>query len=145
LSYWLIAVIVFIALAPLLQLLPNKRLRRAARLREAAVLAGLTVELRTLPALLARVERGQELLFYALQRPRTGGGPELGTWQRKAGVWESVVTPRQGRPVPAGLEQLPAGVMAFASEPQRIGVFWCEQGEESDVSAIAQLLRAMLA
>jgi hypothetical protein len=144
LAYWLIILIVFIALSPLLQLLPNKRQRRTARMRESAILAGLNVELRSCPALRQGPPDGRDLLFYSRKRPRDGGGPGSGLWLRDGDVWRPQDLSK-GAPAPAGLSALPREVLAFSSEPQRIGVFWCEQGEESNVHRIASVLQELLA
>ena len=64
-SYFWIAVVVLAAVSPLISMMPTRRQRKVARLRESAALSGLYVELKPLPGVL---EEGQTIAFYGCRR-----------------------------------------------------------------------------
>lgn len=143
--YLLIALLVGLALAPLLQVLPTRRQRRQARLREAAALAGLFVEFRDLPLPPARAASlsgsERQVLYYGLRLPAAAAGrSHRGQWWRGGGQWFSA--PRPGVAVPACLGALPEQVLAFSVDSGSCGVYWREDGDTETVDIIARSLSA---
>ncbi len=141
-SYFLIGLIVLIALSPLLKAMPTRRQRLIADLRQTAAISGMTVQLRQSPLeereapLRAfygrRRSREDERLVQPVSYGRSGQG-----WRALEGQW-----PRSRLKL---LEDLPGGVSAVCEEPQSIGVFWDERGGREDVLRIDQLLKTLLA
>ncbi len=140
-SYLLIALIIMVALSPLISAMPTRRQRLIADLRQAAALAGLYVQLKESPL----QEAGESLLpFYGCRRKREDNAAsgtvvyrrlEAG-WAALRGHW-----PTQRLDL---LEALPVGVSAVCEDLTGVGVFWDEQGARADVEHIAQTLRALL-
>ena len=140
--YFLIGLIVLIALSPLLKAMPTRRQRLIADLRQTAAISGMTVQLRASPLeekeapLRAfygrRCNREDEALFQPVSYSRSEQG-----WRALEGHW-----PRSKLDL---MEGLPGGVSLVCEEPQSIGVFWDERGESEDVLRIDQVLKAFLA
>lgn len=143
-SYWLIALVVMLALAPLLQFLPSRRQRHQAQLREAAALAGLFVEYRDLP--LPPQRRGRlpaaerQVIYYGRRLPPSSrrSPRRNAAWWREGGHWTG---PRPS-PAPPGLvAELPAGALAIGCSEASCGCYWREEGDLDDVAKIAALLQ----
>ena len=131
-TYLLIAVIIAVALAPLLHFVPSKRQREQAGLREAAAVAGLFVEFRDLPwsqrERAAPGHRPEQTIYYGKRLPAS---------RRVRDTWEGVElrdTP------PALLEELPPGVLAASVDEGSCGVYWREQGDSESVASIIRVL-----
>jgi len=141
--YLLIALILVVAIAPLLQFAPSKRQRRIARLREAAALQGLFVEFRQLPAgtpVGGEDTRVGDVVFYGLRLPPQGQHRrERASWQRQGEEWRPL---DRRQPVPAELASLPAGVVAASADDACCGVYWVESAEPGAVARIHQALAA---
>lgn len=141
-TYLLIIVIVFLALAPLWHFMPTKRQRHQASLREAAALAGLFVEFRDLPLSPERLARlpasERQVLYYGARLPasRDTARPRR-AWYRESDAWRSV---GERAALPAIVEQLPEAVLALGVSEASCGVFWREEGEADTVRQIAELL-----
>jgi hypothetical protein len=141
--YLLIVLIVALAVAPLLQVLPNRRQRLQARLREAAALAGLFVEFRDLPLPPARAEQigaGQrQVLYYGLRLPAAmRARPQPANWWRGPDGWRSLSRP--GSVPPACMAALPVAALAFGVDAASCGVYWREDGDSATVAGIADAL-----
>ena len=140
---WLvIAVIVALALAPLLHFAPSKHQRRVAALRESAALAGLFVEFRSLPepALpVAGRDDGQFIYYGKRLPPAPTAGPRSGCWVRDAQGWRSA---GKLRSLPPALERLPAVVAVAGLDSGSCGIYWREQGQEVEIEAITEVLEA---
>jgi hypothetical protein len=140
-SYFLIALVVMVALSPLISAMPTRRQRRIANLRQAAVVSGLFVRYRQSPL---EPADSPPRIFYGRLRSREDakvGGEiryrcEQATWKSVKGEW----------PVPTLelLNALPAGVSLACEDFQGVGVFWDEQGQEQDVETINGVLKGML-
>ncbi len=141
-SYFLIGLIVLIALSPLLKAMPTRRQRLIANLRQTAAISGMTVQLRPSPLeekeapLRAFYGRRRSREHEPLLQPVSYSRSEQG-WRALEGHW-----PRSKL---ALLEDLPGGVSAVCEELQGIGVFWDERGESEDVQRIDRVLKAFLA
>jgi hypothetical protein len=139
-SYLLIVFVVMVALSPLLSMLPSKRQRQLADLRQAAASAGLYVELLPTPV---AADAPREVL-YGCRRQR-GDKPSSGRvrYQREEAQWRAIA-----RTWPAErlelLPELPAGVSEIREDGTGISVIWDEQGAPEDVEMIARILRRML-
>ncbi len=135
-TYLLILVVVLIALSPLLSMMPSRRQRQLADLRQAAASAGLYVKLE-------KAADGSPRVFYGCRRQR-GDRPEApvslarsgNDWVPAAGHWPSDRC--------AALEPLPEGVIGVREDREGVGVNWDEQGSREDVEAIAGVLRDLL-
>ncbi len=140
-SYLLIALIIMVALSPLISAMPTRRQRLIADFRQTAALAGLYVQLKASPL---QADGESPLPFYGCRRSREDK-PSSGTvvyrrvetgWAALHGHW-----PTQRLDL---LEALPIGVRAVCEDLTGVGVFWDEQGERADVEHIAQTLRELL-
>jgi hypothetical protein len=135
-SYLLILVVLVVALSPLFSMLPSRRQRHIARLRQAAATSGLYVKL----------ERGDddvETVFYGCRRQRGDAGAAPASALRGAEGWAIEGGDWPGERL-ALLGELPEAVMQVREDRQGIGVFWNEQGSPEDVHQIAAVLRKLL-
>lgn len=135
-SYLLILLIIVIALSPLLSMMPSKRQRQLADLRQAAASAGLYVKLE-------KAEDGSQRTFYGCRRQRGDTGvlpatlsPDGKGWRETAGHWNAERM--------AALEPLPSGVLGVREDREGVGVNWDEMGTREDVETIARVLRGLL-
>jgi hypothetical protein len=135
-TYLLILVIVMVALSPLLSMMPTRRQRQLATLRQAAASAGLYIKLE-------RDEAQVEQVFYGCRRQR-GDSPaspaalvpgEFG-WVAELGNW-----PRERLDL---LSELPPGVDRVREDREGVGLVWDEQGSREDVEIIGRVLRGLL-
>ena len=140
--YFLIALVIGLALAPLLHFLPSKRQRALAGLREAAAVGGLFVEFRDLPESGARHRPGpiaeRQLIYYGLRLPPSRG-KELrsGAWLQGIDGWR----PALGRAeIPPILLEMPAEILAASLDESSCGVYWRETGDVETVHRIRRLL-----
>jgi hypothetical protein len=141
-TYLLITIIIFVALAPLWHFMPSRRQRREAKLRETAALAGLFVEFRDLPlpeAQRARLPSSErQVLYYGRRLKRTrGDARRSAAWWRKDGEWRSS-DPHAA--LPSVAPEMPPAVLALGITESSCGVYWQEEGEEETVRALAALL-----
>ena len=141
-TYLIIALIIAVALAPLLHFVPSKQQRAQARLRETAALAGRFVEFRELPGLetrAGRVSAGERQVLYYGKRlaPSKGRAKRRGVWRRKGGDW----APVGGRENPPSiLNELPRQILASSIDEASCGVYWREEGGVEMVEQIAHSL-----
>ena len=141
-SYFLIGLIVLIALSPLLKAMPTRRQRLLADLRQTAAISGMIVQLRPSPLeqqespLRACYGRRRSREDEALLQPASCGRSEQG-WRALEGQWPSSTLDL--------LEDLPGGVSVVFEELQSVGVIWDEQGDREDVLRIDRVLKALLA
>ena len=141
LSYLLIAVVLAVALSPLLSMMPSRRQREIADLRQAAAMCGLFVELRDFPG---APRQDPAWAFYGRNREREdSGSPETiecifadGQWSTRRG--------HPGAPRIALLEKLPVGIPLLISDLNGVGVFWDEQGQPDTVREIDTVLKSWL-
>lgn len=144
LSWFIIGVVLLLAMAPLWHFMPTKRQKHQARLREAAAIAGLFVEFRDLPLAPARLARlataDRQVLYYGrrLKPSRREVRPSL-AWYREAGDWTCL----SARVMPPDIaSELPETVLALRVNEASCGVYWREEGDENTVRDIASLLQA---
>ena len=140
-SYFLIILVIFIALSPLISMMPSRRQRLIADLRQAAAVSGLYVELRDPPG----GGDGPRQAFYGCRRGHGQPKPE-GTilYACEEGSWSA----REGSASAAKLAllgDLPETVFVASEDRRGAGVFWNEQGGKDDVHRITQTLKALLA
>jgi hypothetical protein len=141
--YLLIALVIGLALAPLLHFLPSKRQRALASLREAAAVGGLFVEFRDLPESGSPERRPpaaeRQLIYYGLRLPPSRGKESRsGAW-----VWgaEDGWRAARGRAaVPPILLEMPAEILAASVDEGSCGVYWRESGDVDTVHTIRRLL-----
>ncbi|MEP0202634.1 MAG: hypothetical protein ABJD70_10470 [Halioglobus sp.] len=141
-TYLLIAVIIAVALAPLLHFVPSKRQREQADFREAAAVAGLFVEFRDLPwsqrERAAPGHRPEQTIYYGKRLPASRGEARTQcAWRRVGDEWEGVEL--RNTP-PVLLEELPLGVLAASVDEGSCGVYWREQGDLESVASIIAVL-----
>ena len=141
-TYLLIAVILAVALAPLLHFVPSKRQREQADFREKAAVAGLFVEFRDLPwshrERAAPGHRPEQTIYYGKRLPasRTEARAQC-AWRRVGDTWEGVEL--RNTP-PELLTELPPGVLAASVDEGSCGVYWREQGDLESVTCIIEVL-----
>lgn len=138
-TYVFIAVVVALAVAPLLHFLPTSTQRRQAALREEAALAGLFVEFRDLPGYGPRLERmsrsERQVLFYGARLGATTDQERRRqSWWRVDGTWRG--GPQRLLPIPPALEDLPPSVLAASVDNNSCGIYWRETGDTGDVGRI---------
>jgi hypothetical protein len=136
-SYLLILVVVLVAVSPLLTMMPSRRQRQLANLRQAAASAGLYVQFqRDLPG-----ER--EAVLYGCRRQRGDRPTALGTYVREGSGWRAKdgLWPEDRL---ALLADLPGGVSEIREEMGGVIALWDEHGEAEEVQAIARVLRGLL-
>lgn len=140
-SYLLIAFVVLMALSPLISALPSRRQRLIADLRQAAVMAGLYVQLKQSPA---EDSDAPVTAYYGCRRNREDGrAPANVVYRRTEQGWSAL----QGRWPDAKLDllsRLPAGVSAACEDFGGVGVYWNEEGERADVEVLADVLKVLL-
>ena len=140
--YILIAVVIALAVAPLLHFIPSKRQRELAGLREAAAVGGLFVEFRDLPGSGAGerpVSAAQrQVIYYGLRLPPSRGKDSRGgSWVRGEDGWRAA----SGRAaVPPVLTEMPAEILAASIDESSCGVYWRESGNVDTVGTIKGLL-----
>jgi hypothetical protein len=136
-SYFLILVIVLVAVSPLLSMMPSRRQRQLANLRQAAASAGLYVQFdRDLPG-----ER--EAVLYGCRRQRGDRPTAPWTYVLEESGWRAKNGLLPGDRL-ALLADLPAGVSEIREEAGGVAVLWDEQGGPEEVQAIARVLRGLL-
>ncbi len=138
-TYVFIAVVVALAVAPLLHFLPTRTQRRQAALREEAARAGLFVEFRDLPGYGPRLERmsrsERQVVYYGARLGAAAGqGRRRQSWWRVDDTWRG--GPQRLLPIPSALEDLPSSVLAASVDNNSCGVYWRETGANSDVGRI---------
>jgi hypothetical protein len=145
-TYLLIALVVMVALSPLITMMPTRRQRQLADLRQRAAVCGLNVQLRALPG----APEGSELLpYYGRLRQRGDRpAPANAVYSRKS-VGESEVWQCSCGDISRHQNQLlaalPPGVSHVCETSQGVGLFWDERGEEADVDRIDEVLQGFLA
>ena len=140
-TYLLIILVVFIALSPLITMMPSRRQRQIADLRQAAAVSGLYVELKHPP----RGAEGPLQAFYGCRRGHGQAKPavavlytcEEGDWAVREGIGSAAKL--------ALLAAFPETVVVVSEDRHGAGVYWEERGEKSDVQRIAETLKALLA
>ena len=136
-SYILIVVVLLVALSPLLSMMPSRRQRQLADLRQAAASAGLYVQLDSgLPGESERVR-------YGCRRQRGDRAIAPGTYVRDESGWRAT-SGQWPEDRLALLADLPEGVSEIREEMGGISALWDEQGGPEEVQAIARVLRSLL-
>lgn len=140
--YLLIALVIGLAIAPLLHFLPSKRQRALAGLREAAAVGGLFVEFRDMPDSGSAERRPpaveRQLIYYGLRLPPSRGKESRsGAWVRAEEGWRAA---RGRAAVPPVLLEMPAEILAASVDEGSCGVYWRESGDVDTVHTIRRLL-----
>lgn len=138
-AYVFIAVVVALAVAPLLHFLPTSTQRRQVAFREKAALGGLFVEFRDLPGYgprLARMGRNErQVVYYGARLPAARGDcHQRQSWWRVDDTWRG--GPQRLAPLPSALRDLPSSVLAASVDSSSCGVYWRECGDPGDVSQL---------
>lgn len=144
-TYVFIAVVIALAVAPLLHFVPTHAQRRQATMREAAALGGLFVEFRELPGYaprLARMSRNdRQVVYYGARLPvARGRHRRRQSWWRVDDTWRA--GPDRLEPLPAALHDLPVHILAASVDSGSCGVYWHETGEAENVD---QIIRCVMA
>ncbi len=139
-SYLFIALVILIALSPLITMMPSRRQRRIADLRQAAALSGLYVELKHPPL----GAEGPLQAFYGRRRGHSQPKPAAAVlYTREEGDWAA----REASGSAAKLALLvgfPETVVVVSEDRLGAGVYWDERGEKDDVERIAETLKDLL-
>ena len=141
LTYFFIVLVVLVALSPLISMMPSRRQRQIAKLRQRAAMCGVQVQLRKPPAPVA--DSGLQP-FYGRGRQR-GDHRVAATaiYHLQGDSWISAA----GEPCIEHndlFKRLPDGVSHVYEAAREVGLFWNERGEESDVERISQVLQQLL-
>lgn len=147
-TYLLIAVVVMVALSPLLSMMPTRRQRQIADLRQQAALSGLLVQLRALPD---SADSTGLHPFYARRRQRGDRVASIAVYRRAGDGWSGAASDtvkRRWRPVSIAmatlLAQLPKGVSHVCENLHDIGMFWDEEGTQADIEQMVEVLEKLL-
>ncbi len=134
--YLLIFVVILVALSPLLSMMPSRRQRELAGLRQAAASAGLFVSLEP-----DREEGGR--VYYGCRRQRGDTVQQTATLRRADSEWVlcSGDWPTERL---ESLSSLPEAVMEVREDGRGVGIFWDERGSVEDVDSIARVLRQLM-
>ena len=144
-EYFIIILVIAVALAPLSHFVPSKRQRQVARMRESAAVQGLFVEFRNLPAVgsagsSSRVARQQEgnIIYYGIRLPPVrGGAADRGSWICDSEGWRGI---NNRAPAPEVLAGLPPQVLAASVDEGSCGVYWQEAGGEAALDDLIRVL-----
>ena len=137
-KYLLVIFVIALALAPLVQFLPNKRQRKIARMREYAAVQGLFVEFRDMPGLNVAPKSPVGVIYYGKRLPTSRSrSVAIGAWVLLGDGWRKVSGSKQITPL---LEELPIEILAASVDEFSCGVYWTESAEEGAVEQIKQVL-----
>ncbi len=139
-TWLLIVFIVFVALAPLISLMPTRRQKRLAAIRQAAAVAGLQVQLLEPPG--PGVDKRLSACYglRAQHRQRLG---LTGNFVSEGDGWRNL--DRRGSPLLSELAAgFPSGVSHLVLRPDSVMAFWDERGEVAEVETIKQALEGLL-
>jgi hypothetical protein len=145
LTYLLIIFVIAIALAPLTSLMPNKRQREIARMREYAAVHGMFVEFRDVPGrasgrMKTRDRAGHDTIYYGKRLPPAKQKLEqTRAWLCEPEGWVGL---ERRLAVPGLLAQLPTHVLAASVEEGSCGIYWRESGGVDAVEQIRLVLDA---
>lgn len=138
---WLwIVLIVFVALAPLISLMPTRRQKRLADIRQAAAVAGLQVQLLEPPG--PELDKRLSACYglRAQHRQRLG---LTGKFVREGDSWRNL--DRRGAPLQRELTAgFPSGVSHLVLRADSVMAFWDEGGEVAEVETMKQALESLL-
>jgi hypothetical protein len=144
-EYFIIILVIGLALAPLSHFVPSKRQRQVARMRETAAVRGLFVEFRDLPTdrrgnaagATDGASRGR-IIYYGKRLPPARGDVDLrDSWVVDEQGWRSL---RGTRKPPGILGDLPGEVLAASVDEGSCGIYWAEAGEEAELVQIIAVL-----
>lgn len=143
-KYFIIVLVIGLALAPLLHFLPSKRQRAIAALREKAALSGLFVEFRDLPGEDREYSTSsaskRQVIYYGLRLPPSRGkNTREGCWRRQTDGWRGL---ERRYALPPQLAEMPPQVLAASIDEASCGVYWREDGDASIVEEIVALVSA---
>lgn len=137
-AYLLVLLAVAAVLGPLMAVLPSRRQRTLAALRDRARELGLNVAIRGPDNVPPRLQRATDvpLVTYSLRwPPRTASTVRRDMYVRTRDGWQS----RSSEPVPAELESLPESLEVVLVGWDDIRLFWDERGEADAVETLAQV------
>jgi hypothetical protein len=141
LTWLLIVFIVFVALAPLMTMMPTRQQKQLANIRQAAAVAGLQVQLHEPPGLGANKRL---MACYGLRAGHRQRLTPTGSFVREGESWRNL--DRRGTVLPntAG-HTFPEGVSHLVVAPDQVLAFWDEHGDTGDIDTIKSGLEALLA
>ena len=143
-KFFLIILIVFVAISPLLSMAPGRRQRQLARVRQHAQTGGLVVGLKEPPVSSGQRPSDGKMACYRLQRhpDETIKGvigkqffPSEEGWHGSGEV--------EG-PVRSLLQQLPAGCAAVSIDGHGCSVYWDESGDTEAVDLLRGIMVDLL-
>ncbi|MCM2131177.1 hypothetical protein [Larsenimonas rhizosphaerae] len=139
--FWIIAGLVFVALAPVISLRPSLRQRRIVALRTRARELGFRVEVN--PPGVARPEHG-DLLAYRLHYPKASAGPEI-RWTRETQTceMEKGMDADDQQAVHALIESLPEDALALTSGTATLTLWWQERLDLPEFDQLAEGMDAL--
>jgi len=143
LTYLLIILVIAMALAPLSSVIPSKRQREVARMREYAAVHSLFVEFRGVPGRdrvrsSDRDGAGRDTIYYGKRLPAAKSkARKTQAWRLENGSWTAL---ERRCAVPAVLASLPAEVLAASVDEGSCGIYWQEAGGVEKVELIREVL-----
>ena len=138
LEYLIVVLVIAVALAPLVQLLPSARQRKTAALRECAALQGLFVEFRAMPGSHLSVKAPPGVIYYGRRFPiRRANAVDKGAWLLLHDGWHTVAG---SKPITKLILDFPIEILAASVDESSCGIFWTESAEEGAVEQIKEYL-----
>ena len=138
-TWLLIIFIVFVALAPLMTIMPTRAQKKVVNLREAAAVAGLQVQLQEPPGLALDKRLSA---CYGIRVGRQQRMQLEGSFVREETGWRNL--DRRGDALPAVKLDFPEGVSHLVLTPDTLLAFWDEHGEIADVERLKLGLEVVL-
>jgi hypothetical protein len=153
--YILIIVVLALMMGPIVMLKPKPEQRRKEKLRTLARSLGLRFSLRNLPKLKTDLEApGVYPVYYLPPSEKLAASSEWvlmrTNYEHESNFyreWDWQAQPRATAKVQQTLREFlpraPDSVMAISAGSQGVCVFWREQGDETELHLICDLLRAL--
>lgn len=140
-QYFIIIVVVLIALSPLISMRPSPRKLKQAKMRQAAYGRGMQVMFCDMPG---GGEPVKGIAYRLLRRDRKQKKRDrMGSYLRTADQWTS--SQQVSDQLVATLVKLPESVSAVSIESNGCSVYWHEAGDLADVEKIYDVLSELLA
>ncbi|VXC39843.1 conserved hypothetical protein [Pseudomonas sp. 8AS] len=140
-TWWIVVLLVGVALSPLVWLRPSRRQSGQMALRLAARRLGLGMQLvqQEWPHWLECSPPGSCAQYHRARR--RGRQDSWSYWQAQPGQWlNQWREPCADEQLLAQLRQLPADVYKVEAGPQMLALYWGERGGEAELQRVAALL-----
>ncbi len=133
-SWLLVVFILFVALSPLITMMPTRAQKQLANLRQAAIESGLQVQLQRPPG---SPESERMMACYGLRLGHRQKLTQTGKYRRQGVDWQNMDL--RGPALPETITaQFPEGVTHLVLAPDGVHIFWDELDGETHLDQIRQ-------